>query len=94
MRQRLTLLDGLANLTLGGRGIDITGQTPLAGVSPIELVHQQIETLQVVTHAQGGHAVYAGLKQLLGRALTELGGNIAPLLLTATTGTTCQQRKQ
>ena len=64
--QRLVKLNGAMHRALGGLGIRQAGFTPLARVAQVQLVHQAVETVEVVAHAQGGHAV--------GMALEELGG--------------------
>lgn len=92
--QGLAIFDGLADFPGGGHRIRIPRLTPLVGVAQVELAHQQVEALQVVTHPQGGHAVDAGLEELIGLAVAELPGDIAALLLAATHCTQREHRSQ
>lgn len=50
--------------------------------------------MQVVAHAQGGHAVDTGLEEFLGFAIAELVGHVTPLLLAAATGADHQDSRQ
>ncbi|MNJ31796.1 hypothetical protein D3C77_264440 [compost metagenome] len=90
--QGLALLDGLADLALGGAGVNEAGLPPLLGVALIQLVHQQVQAAQVVAHGQGGHAINAGLEQFLRIALAELSDDVTALLLAAATDAEDQQR--
>ncbi len=81
--QGLALFDGDADLPRGRGGVEVTRLPPLVGVAQIQLVHQQVQALQVVAHGQGGHAVDAGLEQLVGLAVAELGEHVTALLLGA-----------
>ncbi|MNH13158.1 hypothetical protein D3C79_727230 [compost metagenome] len=83
-RQWLLQLNGHAHLLAGGAGIEETGFFQLVGVTQIELAHQQVKAVEVVAHGQGGHAVDAGLQELLGFAFAHLVDDVAALLLAAT----------
>ncbi|MCY1454161.1 hypothetical protein D9M71_712070 [compost metagenome] len=69
LRQRLALFDGDADLPLGSGGVHVAGHLPLVGVAQVQLVHQQVQVLQVIAHGQRGQAVDAGLEQLAGLAV-------------------------
>ncbi|MNZ29908.1 hypothetical protein D3C78_471630 [compost metagenome] len=81
--QRPALFDGNADLSLGSGGVQVTRHLPLAGVAQVQLVHQQVQALQVVAHGQRRHAVDTGLEQLAGLAVAELVDDVLALLLGA-----------
>jgi len=84
--QGTTLLDRLTNLPRSAYRIRVTRLAPLVGVAQVELVHEQIQALQVVAHAQGRHAIDTGLEELIGLAIAELLDDVPALLLGAPTG--------
>ncbi len=83
LRQGLALFDGDTDLPLGSGSIHVAGQLPLVGVAQVQLVHQQVQALQVVAHGQRGQAIDAGLEQFAGLAVAKLVDHVASLLLSA-----------